>query len=131
MTDQNSNRSIISTPDAPQAIGPYSQAVRVGNTIWVSGQIPLDPVSMEVVEGGIAAQAKQVFENLSAIAKTAGVSIDDAVKINISLVDMADFATVNEVMASYFTEPYPARACVQVAALPRGVDVEIEMIIQL
>ncbi len=123
-----SNRAIISTPAAPAAIGPYSQAIKVGNTVWVSGQIPLDPESMEVVAGDISAQTTRVFENLAAIAEAAGGSLDDAVKINISLTDLADFSTVNKVMAGFFTGPYPARACVQVAALPRAVDVEIEMI---
>jgi reactive intermediate/imine deaminase len=123
-----SNRAIISTPSAPAAIGPYSQAIKVGNTVWVSGQIPLDPETMEVVDGDISAQAVRVFENLTAIADAAGGSLNDAVKINISLTDLAHFAAVNEVMASFFSEPYPARACVQVAALPKAVDIEIEMI---
>ncbi len=123
-----SNRAIISTPAAPAAIGPYSQAVKVGNTVWVSGQIPLDPDTMEVVDGDITAQTEQVFKNLAAIADAAGGSLDDAVKINISLTDLGDFQAVNEVMASCFQEPYPARACVQVAALPKAVAVEIEMI---
>ena len=123
-----SNRSIISTPAAPAAIGPYSQAVKVGDTIWVSGQIPLDPESMEVVPGGISEQAEQVFKNLAAIAEAAGGGLAKAIKINISLTDMADFAAVNEVMTRYFQEPYPARACVQVAALPKAVAIEIEMI---
>ncbi|MCX2980011.1 RidA family protein [Halieaceae bacterium IMCC14734] len=123
-----SNRSIISTPAAPAAIGPYSQAVKVGNTIWVSGQIPLDPESMEVVSGGITEQSEQVFKNLAAIADAAGGGLAKAIKINISLTDMADFAAVNEVMKRYFQEPYPARACVQVAALPKAVAIEIEMI---
>ena len=123
------NRAVISTPDAPEAIGPYSQAVKVGNTVWISGQIPLVPGSLEQVTGDIRAQATQVFENLAAIAEAAGGSLDNAVKINISLTDMADFAAVNEVMASFFSEPYPARACVQVAALPRAVDIEVEAIL--
>lgn len=124
-----SNRAIISTPAAPEAIGPYSQAVKVGNTVWISGQIPLVPESMELVSGDISSQAKQVFSNLAAIADAAGGSLNDAVKINISLTDLADFAAVNEVMASFFTEPYPARACVQVAALPKAVDIEVEAIL--
>ncbi len=123
------NRAVISTPDAPEAIGPYSQAVKVGSTVWVSGQIPLVPGSMELVTGDIGAQAKQVFENLAAIAEAAGGSLDNAVKINISLTDLGDFAAVNEVMASFFSEPYPARACVQVAALPKAVDIEVEAIL--
>ena len=106
-----SNRAVISTPDAPEAIGPYSQAVKVGNTVWLSGQIPLIHGSMEVVNGDISAQAKQVFENLAAVAAAAGGSLNNAVKINISLTDLAHFAAVNEVMASFLQEPYPARAC--------------------
>jgi reactive intermediate/imine deaminase len=124
-----SNRAVISTPDAPAAIGPYSQAVKVGNTVWLSGQIPLVPETMEVVAGDIGAQAKQVFSNLRAVAVAAGGSLNNAVKINISLTDLGDFAAVNEVMASFFEEPYPARACVQVAALPKGVAIEVEAII--
>jgi len=125
------NRAIISTADAPAAIGPYSQAVKVGNTVWLSGQIPLDPATMEVVPGDITAQATQVFNNLVAVADAAGGSLDSAVKINISLTDMADFAAVNAVMAEFLAEPYPARACVQVAALPKGVDIEVEAILSL
>jgi reactive intermediate/imine deaminase len=124
-----SNRAVITTPDAPEAIGPYSQAIKVGNTVWLSGQIPLVPESMELVTGDITAQAKQVFENLAAVAKAAGGSLDHAVKINISLTNLQHFAAVNEVMASFLHEPYPARACVQVAALPRGVDIEVEAIL--
>ena len=126
-----SNRAIISTPDAPEAIGPYSQAVKVGNTAWLSGQIPLDPGTMELVDGDIRAQAVQVFSNLAAVATAAGGSLDDAVKVNISLTDLADFATVNEVMAEFFKTPFPARACVQVAALPKGADIEVEVIMVL
>jgi len=124
-----SNRAIISTPDAPEAIGPYSQAVKVGNTVWVSGQIPLVPGSMELVTGDISAQATQVFKNLAAIAEAAGGTLNDAVKINISLTDLGDFAAVNSIMAEFFSEPYPARACVQVAALPKAVDIEVEAIL--
>lgn len=126
-----SNRAIISTPDAPEAIGPYSQAVKVGNTIWVSGQIPLIPHTMKMVSGDITLQTTQVFENLSAIAAAAGCTLNNAVKINISLTDLADFGAVNDVMAVYLQEPYPARACVQVAALPKGADVEIEAILSI
>jgi len=125
------NRAIISTNNAPAAIGPYSQAVKVGGTVWLSGQIPLDPESMTVIEGDITAQTEQVFANLAAVAEAAGGSLDDAVKINISLTDMRDFAAVNAVMESRLGEPYPARACVQVAGLPRGVSVEIEAILAL
>ncbi len=126
-----SNRAIISSPNAPEAIGPYSQAIKVGNTVWLSGQIPLLPGEMTLVEGGVRAQADQVFKNLSAVAEAAGGSLNDAVKINISLTDLNDFGEVNEVMASYFAEPYPARACVQVAALPRGAAIEVEAIMAL
>ena len=123
------NKAIIQTDAAPAAIGPYSQAVKVGNTVWISGQIPLDPVTMAVVEGGISAQTIQVFNNLSAIAEAAGGSLNQAVKINISLTDLADFDAVNTVMKSFFSEPYPARACVQVAALPKAVAIEVEAVI--
>lgn len=126
-----SNRAVISSPAAPAAIGPYSQAIKVGNTVWISGQIPLDPDTMEVVAGDITNQATQVFKNLSAVAEAAGGSLNDAVKVNISLTDLAGFAAVNEVMASFFEEPYPARACVQVAALPKSVDIEVELIMAL
>ncbi|MGB1139954.1 MAG: RidA family protein [Halioglobus sp.] len=126
-----SNRAVISTPSAPDAIGPYSQAVKVGNTVWLSGQIPLVPKTMELIEGNVAAQATQVFHNLAAVADAAGGSLDDAVKINISLTDLEDFAAVNDVMAQFLSEPFPARACVQVAALPRGAAVEIEAILAL
>lgn len=123
-----SNRAIISSSAAPAAIGPYSQAIKVGNSVWVSGQIPLDPETMELVPGDIDSQARRVFSNLAAIAEAAGGSLDDAVKINISLTDLADFAAVNEVMAEFFSPPYPARACVQVAALPKAAQIEIEMV---
>lgn len=124
-----SNRAILSTPDAPAAIGPYSQAVKLGDTVWVSGQIPLIPESMELIEGDISAQARQVFKNLAAIAEAAGCSLNDAVKMNISLTDLNDFAAVNDVMASFLEAPYPARACVQVAALPKGASIEIEAVL--
>lgn len=124
-----SNRAVISTPAAPQAIGPYSQAIKVGNTVWLSGQIPLIPETMEVVEGDISAQATQVFKNLVAVADAAGGGLNNAVKINISLTNLEHFAAVNEVMASFLQEPYPARACVQVAALPKGVAIEVEAIL--
>jgi reactive intermediate/imine deaminase len=123
------NRAVITTPDAPAAIGPYSQAIKVGSTVWLSGQIPLDPGTMELVSGDIAAQATQVFQNLAAVARAAGGSLDHAVKINISLIDLEHFAAVNEVMARFLTEPYPARACVQVAALPKGAGIEVEAIL--
>jgi len=125
------NRAVINTTHAPSAIGPYSQAIKVGNTVWISGQIPLDPNTMEVVSGGIVEETRQVFANLIAIAEAAGGTLDNAVKINISLTDLNNFAAVNEVMADVFSEPYPARACVQVAALPKGVQVEIEAVLTL
>ena len=126
-----SNRAVIATQSAPQAIGPYSQGIKAGNTVWISGQIPLDPISMTLVEGDIAAQAEQVFTNLAAIAEAAGGTLNNAVKVNISLTDLSDFDAVNTVMASYFEAPYPARACVQVAALPKGADIEVEAILVL
>jgi len=124
-----SNRAVISSPDAPEALGPYSQGIKIGNTVWLSGQVPLVPGTMELVNGDISAQATQVFENLSAVAAAAGCTLDNAVKINISLTDMSDFAAVNEVMSRFLQEPYPARACVQVAALPKGAAIEIEAIL--
>ena len=124
-------REIISTPDAPAAIGPYSQAVKVGNTVYLSGQIPLDPATMQLVGGDIDAEIRRVFDNLKAVAVAAGGSLDDAVKVNVFLTDLANFARVNEIMATYFRQPYPARAAVGVAALPRGARVEVECILQL
>lgn len=126
-----SNKEIIATNNAPQAIGPYSQAVKVGNTVYLSGQIPLIPDTMEMIEGGITEQATQVFKNLSAVAEAAGGSLNDAAKVNISLIDLGEFTQVNEVMMQYFSQPYPARACVQVAALPRGAMIEVEVILAL
>jgi reactive intermediate/imine deaminase len=125
------SKQIISTASAPAAIGTYSQAVRVGNTIWVSGQIPLDPATKELVPGGFEAQAKQTFANVAAIVAAAGATLDDVVKVNISLTDLGNFAAVNAVMASHFREPYPARAAVGVASLPRGALIEVECIIAL
>jgi|ERR1017187_7345565 reactive intermediate/imine deaminase len=124
-------KQIISTPAAPAAIGTYSQAIRVGNTIWVSGQIPLDPVTKELVGGGIELQLRQTFGNLRAIVTAAAATLDDVVKVNIFLIDLSHFALVNSVMAEYFREPYPARAAVGVASLPRGALVEVECIIAL
>jgi reactive intermediate/imine deaminase len=121
-----SNRAVIHASDAPQAIGPYSQAVKINNVVYMSGQIPLDPATMQLVEGDITEQTVRVFENLAAVARAAGGDLNHCVKVNIYLTDLADFAAVNAVMARYFNEPYPARACVQVAALPRGAAVEIE-----
>ncbi|MCY4045840.1 MAG: RidA family protein [Cellvibrionales bacterium] len=124
-------KNIIQTDAAPAAIGPYSQAVRAGDTLYISGQIPLIPGEMTLIDGDICAQTDQVFKNLSAIADAAGGSLNDAVKINISLTDLANFDAVNAVMKEYLNEPYPARACVQVVALPKAVDVEIEAILYL
>jgi len=124
-------KQIISTANAPAAIGVYSQAVRVGNTIWVSGQIPLDPVSKELVKGDIEAQIRKVFDNLKAIVVASGATLDDVVKATVFLLDLSHFALVNEIMAEYFREPYPARAAVGVAALPRGAQVEVECIVAL
>ena len=124
-------KQIISTPQAPAAIGTYSQAVRVGNTIWVSGQIPLDPETKELVAGDTEAQIRRVFDNLQAIVAAAGAHFDDVVKVSVFLVDLNHFALVNKIMALYFREPYPARAAVGVASLPRGAQVEMECIVQL
>jgi len=126
-----SKKEIVSTANAPQAIGTYSQAVKVGDTVYLSGQIPLIPETMEMIEGGIKEQATQVFKNLSAVAEAAGGTLNDAAKVNISLTDLSVFAQVNEVMAQFFAQPYPARACVQVAALPRGAMIEVEVILAL
>ncbi|HXS29249.1 MAG TPA: RidA family protein [Steroidobacteraceae bacterium] len=125
------SRQIISTPDAPAAIGPYSQAVKVGGTVYLSGQIPLDPATMQLVSGDIDAEIRRVFDNLKAVALAAGGTLSDAVKVNVFLTDLAHFARVNEIMATYFQQPYPARAAVGVAALPRGARVEVECILQL
>jgi len=122
-------REVISTPEAPQAIGTYSQAVRVGDTVYLSGQIPLDPQTMALVEGGMEAQITRVFDNLQAVARAAGVSLADVVKLNIFLTDLAHFTLVNEVMARYFREPYPARAAIGVASLPKGAAVEMDAVL--
>ena len=119
----------VSTPDAPGAIGTYSQAVRSGNTVYLSGQIPLDPATMELVGGDVEAQVRRVFDNLRAVAHAAGGSLADAVKVNVYLTDLGNFQTVNKVMAEYFTQPYPARAAIGVASLPRGAAVEIDAIL--
>ena len=125
------SKQIVSTSAAPAAIGPYSQAVRAGNTLWLSGQIPLDPLTKELVKGDIEVQARRVFENLKAIISAAGAGFDDVVKTTIFLTDLGHFAEVNKVMAEYFREPYPARSTVGVAALPRGAQVEVECIVAL
>lgn len=124
-------REIIHSDAAPRAIGPYSQAVKVGDTVYLSGQIPLDPQTMEVVEGDIEAQIRRVFDSLKAVTAAAGGSLANMVKLNIYLTDLTHFPMVNQVMAEYFDEPYPARAALGVAALPRGVSVEIEGVMVL
>ncbi len=124
-------KSIIQTDKAPAAIGTYSQAVKADNTVYISGQIPLDPATMEIVEGGIDAQITRVFNNLVAVSEAAGGSLKDAVKLTIYLTDLSNFPTVNEIMAKYFDEPYPARAAIEVSALPKGVDVEMDAILVL
>ena len=122
-------KTIIHTDAAPQAIGTYSQAVKVDNTVYISGQIPLDPASMEVVEGGIKAEITRVFDNLQAVAEASGGSLADVVKLNIFLTDLGNFPIVNEIMAKYFSEPYPARAAIGVAALPKGDGVEMDAVL--
>ena len=122
-------KTIIHTDNAPQAIGTYSQAVKVDNTVYISGQIPLDPASMEVVDGGIEAEITRVFDNLKAVATASGGNLADVVKLNIFLTDLGNFPTVNEIMAQYFQQPYPARAAIGVAALPKGVGVEMDAVL--
>ena len=122
-------KEIISTTNAPQAIGPYSQAVKTNNLMFISGQIPMDPTTGNLVEGSIKDEANQVLKNLKSICEAAGYSLDDAVKITIFLTDLGNFAVVNDVMKEHFSEPYPARATVEVSGLPLGVNVEIEAII--
>jgi 2-iminobutanoate/2-iminopropanoate deaminase len=121
-------KQAISSPDAPKAIGPYSQAVRAGQLLFVSGQVPLDPATGQIVNGDIAAQARRVFENLAAVLKAGGRSFADVVRTTVFLADMNDFAAVNEVYGQHFSEPYPARATVQVARLPKDARVEIDVI---
>jgi reactive intermediate/imine deaminase len=121
-------RSPIHSDSAPRAIGPYSQAVRTGDTLYLSGQIPLDPATGELVAGDIRVQATRVFDNLEAVLTAAGASFDDVVRVAIYMTDLGDFGAVNEVMAKYFREPYPARATIGVAALPRGAAVEVDVI---
>lgn len=125
------NKSVIQTEHAPQAIGPYSQAVKAGDTVYISGQIPLVPETMEVTAGDFSEKTRQVFENLKAVCEAAGGELKDIVKVNIYVTDLANFATVNEVMATYFPEPYPARAAVEVSALPKDVPVEVEAVMVL
>ncbi|MCK4706606.1 MAG: RidA family protein [Gammaproteobacteria bacterium] len=124
-------REIISSSDAPKAIGTYSQAVKVGSTVYMSGQIPLVPETMEMVEGNIEVQIRRVFDNLRAVAKAAGGDLSDIAKLNIFLTDLGDFAMVNKVMAEYFTEPYPARAALGVASLPKDAQVEMDAVLEL
>lgn len=125
------NKTAIQTENAPAAIGTYSQAIAAGNVIYLSGQIPLDASTGEIVSGDMRSQIEQVFDNLKAVAEAAGASLQDAVRITIYLTDLSDFATVNEIMATYFEQPYPARAAIGVAALPRGAAVEADAILVL
>ena len=122
---------IIQTDAAPQAVGPYSQAVRAGNLLFISGQIPLDPKDQQMITGGIVEQIEQVFQNLSAVCVAGGGSLDQLIKVNVYLTDLGHFADVNTIMAKYCREPYPARAAVQVSALPKGAQVEIEAVMAL
>ncbi|MFA5982906.1 MAG: RidA family protein [Methylococcaceae bacterium] len=124
-------KEVIHTDNAPQAIGTYSQAIRVKGTVYLSGQIPLDPKTMALVDGDISAQIRQVFENLMAVAEAAGGDFDNFVKLNVYLTDLSNFPLVNEIMGTYFSEPYPARAAVGVAALPKGAQVEMDGILEL
>lgn len=122
---------IISSPSAPAAIGPYSQAVRAGNTVYFSGQAPLDPATGALVEGSITVQTRRVFDNLQAVAKAAGGSFDQVVRVGVYVTDLANFAEVNAVMATYFKQPYPARSTIEVSGLPKGAQVEIDMVMVL
>ena len=124
-------KQAIETKDAPAAIGTYSQAIRAGNTVYLSGQIPLDPKTMQLVSGGPRAEIERVFDNLASVAEAAGGSLANAVKLTVYLTDLKNFALVNEVMAEYFSEPYPARAAIGVAQLPRGAAVEVDAILVL
>jgi reactive intermediate/imine deaminase len=125
------SRRIIETDRAPKAIGTYSQAVQVGDTVYLSGQIPLDPATMNLVEGGPDAQIRRVFDNLAAVAEASGGGLADIVKLNIFLTDLSQFPLVNEIMAGYFSHPYPARAAIGVASLPRGAGVEMDAVLVL
>ena len=124
-------REIIKTDKAPQAIGTYSQAIKIGTTVYMSGQIPLVPETMEMVEGDISVNIRRVFDNLKAVAQAAGGDLKDIAKLNIFLTDLSHFPTVNEVMAEYFTEPYPARAAIGVASLPKDAQVEMDAVLEL
>ena len=125
------SKQAIRSDKAPAAIGTYSQAIRTGNLIFLSGQIPLDPATMEIVPGDFEARARRVFDNLKAVVEAAGGGMDDIVKVNVYLTDLTNFAAVNAVMADYFSQPYPARAAVGVASLPKGADVEAEAVLSL
>ena len=125
------NKQPIQTANAPAAIGPYSQAIRAGNTIYLSGQIPLNPATMELVKGDIRAQIRQVFDNLAAVAEASGGTLANAVRLTVYLTDLVHFPLVNEIMAEYCKEPYPARAAIGVAQLPRGAAVEVDGILVL
>jgi len=124
-------RQIIFTPDAPKAVGAYSQAVRCGNTVYVSGQIPLDPKTGELVDGPMETHIRRVFDNLQAIVRAAGGELAQVAKLNVFLTDLSHFALLNKVMSEYFSEPYPARAAIQVAALPKGATVEMDCVVEL
>ncbi len=124
-------RTVIQTDKAPAAIGTYSQAVRVGDTVYLSGQIPLDPATMELVQGDVEAQTRQVFRNMSAVVEAAGGSLAQIVKLNVYLIDLGNFPLVNKVMGDFFQAPYPARAAVGIAALPKGSGVEVEGVLYL
>ena len=125
------SKQAIHSDDAPAAIGTYSQAIATGSLVFLSGQIPLDPATMEIIDGDFEARARRVFDNLAAVAAAAGGSLDDIVKLTVFLTDLGNFATVNSVMEDYFTQPFPARAAVGVASLPKGVDVEADAILSL
>lgn len=125
------SRSIISTPNAPQAIGTYSQAVKCGNTVYVSGQIPLDPKTGDLVHGEMEVHVRRVFDNLKAIINAAGGDFSHVAKLNVFLTDLSNFALVNKIMAEYFSQPYPARAAIQVAALPKSATVEMDCVVEL
>jgi reactive intermediate/imine deaminase len=124
-------RTIISTPHAPKAVGTYSQAVKCGKTVYVSGQIPLDPATTELVQGPMEAQIRRVFDNLKAIVTASGGDFSHVAKLNVFLTDLGNFAVLNKIMAEYFVEPYPARAAIQVAALPKGAAVEMDCVVEL
>lgn len=125
------SRSIISTPNAPQAIGTYSQAVKCGNTVYVSGQVPLDPKTGDLVHGEMEVHVRRVFDNLKAIINAAGGDFSHVAKLNVFLTDLSNFALVNKIMAEYFSQPYPARAAIQVAALPKSATVEMDCVVEL